>query len=291
MQQKPVILVTGKSGQLGSELLSIQISYPAFQWVFLDRKDLDLCHTVVVQEVFERYDPAFFINCAAYTAVDKAEEEQKEAATVNTDAVGIIAAACSQYNTELVHISTDYVFDGRGTEPYLPEDETEPINYYGQTKRLGEEKALDANKKTIIIRTSWVYSSYGKNFVKTMLRLMNEKSSISVVNDQIGAPTYARDLAVAIMDIITASVKHYGVYHFSNEGVITWFDFAKAIREITGLHCDIKPISTEGFPTPAARPKYAVLDKTSMKKDYGIIPRMWRDALTECLQQMERIAK
>lgn len=289
LSQKPAILVSGKNGQLGSELLGIHMSYPGYQFVFLDREDLDLASEEHIKAVFQQYKPAYFVNCAAYTAVDKAEEEQDIAARINTKAVETIAKACDIHDTVLIHISTDYVFDGQGTRPYLPEDPTDPINFYGLSKEQGEQKAMAANKETIILRTSWVYSSYGKNFVKTMLRLMGEREEIGVVNDQTGSPTYARDLALVIMEMITTKKRFYGIYHFSNEGVITWYDFALAIRDLSGLTCKVNPITSDAFPTPAKRPAYSVMDKSSLLKDYGIQPRQWETALKECLGYLQRL--
>ncbi|HTN36262.1 MAG TPA: dTDP-4-dehydrorhamnose reductase [Arachidicoccus sp.] len=287
--KKPTILVTGKNGQLGSELLGIHMSYPDFTFVFLDRESLDLSSETAIDAAFEKYRPAFFINCAAYTAVDKAEEEQNATAAINTTAVGIIARLSARFDTTLIQLSTDYVFDGQGTRPYLPADPTDPINFYGLSKQKGEEKAITQNPKSVVIRTSWVYSSYGKNFVKTMLRLMDERPEISVVDDQIGSPTYAKDLAVAIMAIVEAKKPHYGIYHFSNDGVITWYDFAKEIRDLAGLSCKINQVPSSAFPTPAKRPAYSVLDKTSLQKDYGIKLRNWKLALRECLGYLERL--
>jgi len=285
----PTILVTGKNGQLGSELMGIQMSYPGYRFVFLDRKDLDLSTLEGLSGLFEQYQPAFFVNAGAYTAVDKAESDKELAMSVNGIAPGKIAAICKQFGTKLIHVSTDYVFDGNGEYPYLPDHPTSPVNYYGQSKLQGEQAAMEANNASIIIRTAWVYSAYGNNFVKTMLRLMNERPSIGVVSDQFGAPTYARDLAIAIMDIIEKGAGHYGIYHFSNEGKITWWDFAVAIKEIAGLNCQVNPISTADFPTPAKRPAYSVLDKDKLKKDYDVQPRDWKAALKECMGYLERI--
>ncbi|GAB3362108.1 dTDP-4-dehydrorhamnose reductase [Arachidicoccus ginsenosidivorans] len=286
----PTIIVTGKNGQLGSELLDIHMSYPGYKFVFLDRNQLDLAKPEQFEAIFEQYKPAFFINAGAYTAVDKAETEKELAMAVNGIAPGKIATLCREYGAKLIHISTDYVFDGNGTAPYMPDQATHPLNYYGQTKLKGEESALAHNPGTIIIRTAWVYSAYGHNFVKTMLRLMSERPSINVVGDQYGAPTYARDLALAIMDIIGKGAAHQGIYHFSNEGKISWYDFARAIRDLAGLTCAVNEITTADFPTPAKRPAYSVLDKGSLIRDYGIQPRDWQVALKECLGYLQRLA-
>ena len=288
-EHTPTILITGKNGQLGSELLGIQMSYPGYRFVFLDRSALDLASLEGLSGLFEQYNPAFFINAGAYTAVDKAETDRALALSVNGTAPGKIAALCKEYGTKLIHISTDYVFDGDGQRPYLPDHPTSPVNYYGQSKLQGEKAALEENEATIIIRTAWVYSTYGHNFVKTMLRLMNERPSIGVVSDQYGAPTYARDLALAIMAIIEKGARHYGIYHFSNEGHITWWDFAVAIKEMAGLNCQVNPITTADFPTPAKRPAYSVLDKERLKEDYDIRPRDWKAALRECMGYLQRL--
>ena len=280
--------MTGKNGQLGSELLSLQLSYPDYKLVFLDRNDLDLSSLEGLSDLFEHYRPTFFVNAGAYTAVDKAESEKELALAVNGIAPGKIAALCQQFNTKLIHISTDYVFDGNGEHPYLTDHPTRPVNFYGLSKLQGEMAALKENEATIIIRTAWVYSAHGHNFVKTMLRLMNERPSIGVVSDQYGAPTYARDLALCIMDIIEKGADHYGIYHFTNEGKISWWDFAMAIKEMAGLSCQVNPITTAEFPTPAKRPAYSVLDKQRLKKDYGIIPRDWKVALKECMGYVQR---
>lgn len=289
MSALPTIIVTGKNGQLGSELLALHMSYPGYRFVFLDRNQLDFASLKELKALFETYRPDFFINAAAYTAVDKAETDKKLAMEVNGEAVGKIAKACYENGTRLIHISTDYVFDGQAKNPYQPDHCTSPVNFYGESKLKGEQLAMAGNKATIIIRTAWVYSAYGHNFVKTMLRLMSERPSIGVVSDQFGAPTYARDLAVAIMTIIEQGAQRTGIYHFSNAGKISWYDFACAIRDKTGLSCQINPITTADFPTPAKRPAYSVLDTSSLNRDYGVQPRGWQDALQECLGYLQRI--
>lgn len=291
MNTLPTILVTGKNGQLGSELLSIQMSYPGYKFVFLDKEALNLASmdNSVLNALFDTYRPSFFINAAAYTAVDKAQTEQELAMKINGEAPGLIASVCKTYHTKLIQISTDYVFDGNGSTPYKPNHPTSPVNFYGQSKLKGEQLAIQNNPATIIIRTAWVYSSYGHNFVKTMLRLMNERTSIGVVSDQIGAPTYARDLALAIMAVIEKGATHYGIFHFSNAGKISWYEFACAIRDIEGLNCAVNPISTSEFPTPAKRPSYSALDHSDFEVDYGIQTRDWKVALKECLGYLQRI--
>lgn len=286
---KPVILVTGSKGQLGSELQMLHFSYPKFQWVFVDIEEMDLTNKESIDAAFEKYKPAIVISCGAYTAVDKAEEQKEIAEKINATAVGMIADNCKKLDAMLIHISTDYVFDGEGKAPYKPYQKTDPLNQYGLTKRDGEVLAMSNNPKTVIIRTAWVYSSFGANFVKTMLRLMHERPEINVVNDQVGSPTYARDLAKAIIKIIVSENQKYGIYHFTNEGVISWYKFAEEIKNIVGASCVVHPISSSQFPTPAKRPSYSVLDKNSIVEDYGIELIDWKKSLRDCMQALAPI--
>lgn len=285
---KPTIIVTGSNGQLGSELKDLSVSLPDFEWIFTTRENLNLAKEEDIQKLFEQYQPAWFVNCAAYTLVDKAESEKEESLAANAVAPGIIARECAKNGTKLIHVSTDYVFHGDGTKPYQPEDLTNPVNFYGETKLQGEQNALSNNPETIIIRTSWVYSSYGKNFVKTMRNLMASRSDLNVVADQKGTPTYAKDLAQAIISIIQSSKQTWGVYHFSNVGEITWFDFAEAIRDISSLDCNVHPIPTTDFPTPAKRPAYSVLDKSKIEENYAVVLRDWKESLTECIGILDK---
>jgi dTDP-4-dehydrorhamnose reductase len=285
------ILVSGKNGQLGKELQDISAADANNQYVFFDREELNIADETALENAFEKYQPSFFINCAAYTTVDKAETEQEQAYKINAEAVGNIAKQCHQFNTTLIHVSTDYVFDGKGTEPYKSDDKTDPVNYYGYTKWLGEQLAINNNPNTIIIRTSWVYSKYGNNFVKTMLRLMKERKEINVVNDQLGSPTYAKDLAEAIIEIIsgqrsTVNGQPFGIYHFSNDGIISWYDFAVAIKEIKQLDCIVNPIPTSSYPTPAKRPAYSGLDKSKIANTFKIQLKDWKESLNECLKEL-----
>lgn len=289
--QKPTIIVSGKNGQLGNELRDVSVLFPQFQYRFFGKDDLDITNSSTVETIFKKYKPSYFVNAAAYTAVDKAETEQEAAYLTNAEAAGIVAKACNSYNTLLIHISTDYVFDGTNTIPYKEDNATKPINYYGFSKWMGEQLALENNPATIIIRTSWVYSVYGHNFVKTMLRLMKERNDINVVNDQTGSPTYAKDLAEAILQIIAncqLSIAHFsrGVYNFSNEGIISWYDFACAIKEIKNFSCNVHPITAAQYSTPAKRPAYSVLDKEKIQKTYGIILKHWKQSLEECLGKL-----
>ncbi len=292
--QKQRIFISGKNGQLGQALQKIYKSFPEFEMLFFSREELDITNTGKIQQLFTQYLPTCFINCAAYTGVDKAETDREKAFNINALAVGNIAALCKQFNCLLIHISTDYVFDGKGMEPYKEDDVTNPVNYYGFTKREGERLAFENNARSIIIRTSWVYSPYGSNFVKTMVRLMRERKEISVVSDQFGCPTYAADLALAIMLIVkkmlydntSKTPVHFPqVYHFSNSGAITWFEFAEEIKKITGSDCIIKSINTSAYPTPAKRPGYSVLDCNKIVSQFQIEKKNWKLGLVTCLSE------
>lgn len=283
---KHSILVTGSGGQLGSELADLHGNYPSYEFIFFSRNEFPIDSIESSTEIFEKYQPAYLINCAAYTAVDKAETETSMADDINGKAVGDLASLCMKFGTRFIHISTDYVFNGTATTPLKESDPVDPVNAYGRGKLLGEELALKNDPESIIIRTSWVYSHYGKNFVKTMLRLMGDKESISVVADQLGSPTYAADLAEAIMSIIKSGKWVAGIYHFSNDGHISWHDFATEIRDQIGSSCQVKAISTHEFPTPAKRPAYSVLDKTKITETYNIELKNWKDSLHTCLQKL-----
>ncbi len=277
------ILVTGANGQLGKEFRVIADQYPGFTFLFLSREDLAIHHFELVGNFFRSYQPDICINCAAYTAVDKAESEKDLAYLVNAESTGVLAAVCKEFGTKLVHISTDYVFNGNGQEPYTEEDPADPQSVYGASKREGEVLALKNNPQTMIFRTSWVYSVYGKNFVKTMIRLMNEKTSVSVVNDQWGSPTYAADLAKCLMDILASEKFVPGIYHYSNDGIINWFLFAEAIRELSGSSCSVNPIPSSAYPTPAKRPAYSVMSMDKLKKVFNIETEPWKKRLQTCL--------
>ena len=286
MSGKPKILVTGSNGQLGKELQELASSYSQFEFVFVSKEDMPIHNFELVRIFFNSVKPAYCINCAAYTAVDKAESEKELAFQINGEAVGVLAAVCKEHQTKFIHISTDYVFNGEGDYPYTENFPTDPINTYGASKLEGEKQALQLNPDCIIIRTSWVYSSFGKNFVKTMIRLMNEKDSISVVNDQIGSPTYAADLAETILKIIDNWKP--GIYNFSNEGIISWFEFAEEIKKIIKCPCDVKPIPTSSYPTPAKRPAYSVLDKTKIQETFGIQLKDWKESLDTCIEKIKK---
>jgi dTDP-4-dehydrorhamnose reductase len=285
------ILVTGSNGQLGSELRELASSWPQYQFIFLTREQMPVNDVAVIKKTFEEYHPAYLINCAAYTAVDQAESEKELANEINGIAVGDLAATCKMYDAKFIHISTDYVFNGNATNPLREADEVDPVNAYGASKLLGEQLALQNNPDSIIIRTSWVYSFYGKNFVKTMMRLMNEKESIGVVNDQVGSPTYAADLAEAIMQIISSNKWQGGIYNYSNEGVITWFDFANEIKNLISSNCVVNALTSEQFPTPAKRPKYSVLDKSKIQRTFSVQLKDWKDSLKVCVDKLKSASK
>lgn len=286
MYTKPSILITGADGQLGSEFRELASSFPAFNFIFLSRAELSIDDPASVKKAMVVHQPQYCINCAAYTAVDRAETDKDMAYAINAEAAGTLAAACRESQTLFIHISTDYVFAGTATSPYREDEATEPLNVYGASKLEGERRIVLLNPDALIIRTSWVYSIYGRNFVKTMLRLISERKEISVVNDQFGSPTSAADLAAAIMQIIQSRQWDAGTYHFSNAGEISWFDFATAIRDITGSSCRINPITTADYPTPAQRPGYSVLDTTKITAVFGIQPPYWKDSLQRCLARM-----
>lgn len=264
------ILVTGANGQLGSEFSVLSNSYPEFEWVFADRTKITLDNLELLRVQLNEIKPDFIFNCGAYTAVDKAETEKDLAFTINHLAVELIAKYTFENNIRLIHISTDYVFDGSSSSSLNEEADTNPINVYGESKLAGELACLKENPNSIIIRTSWVYSKFGNNFVKTMQRLMQERDEINVVNDQIGSPTYAADLAQAIIDILGSSNWIPGIYNYSNEGEISWYEFALSIKELGGYNCKVGGIPSSSYPTPAKRPKFSLLDKKKIKEIYNL---------------------
>jgi len=284
------ILVTGANGQVGSELKTLSTLYP-YEMTFIDRSVVDMYNTNALETYLtdNRFD--VIINCAAYTAVDRAESESELADTINHKAVEMLAGFTKERGMKLIHISTDYVFNGRHYRPYIENDFTEPQGVYGKTKYDGEKAILSvASANTIIIRTSWVYSSFGNNFVKTMLRLGKERDILGVIFDQVGTPTYARDLAQAILDILPQIKNNTPeIYHYSNEGVASWYDFAHAIFELSNVECTVNPITTDQYPTPAVRPHYSLLNKSKFKNDFGITIPYWRDSLKECLKTLGEI--
>lgn len=285
---KPVILLTGQNGQLGNELKVLSANYLQYDYFFTNVAGLDITNEQKVNDFFDEYKPAICINAAAYTAVDKAETERELALKINAEAVGNLAANCNKFNSKFIHISTDYVFDGTASVPYTEDYPVKPVNFYGESKLRGEEIALKKNPSTVIIRTSWVYSFFGSNFVKTMLRLMKERETISVINDQFGSPTYAADLAAAIMQIAAQPAERAGIYHYSNNGIISWYDFAVAIKELAGLACNVKPVDTSGYPTPAKRPAYSVMNKQKIQSTFGIQIKDWKESLQKCIYLLQQ---
>jgi dTDP-4-dehydrorhamnose reductase len=280
------IIVTGANGQLGRELHELAQTFTDFDFRFLPKDELPIYDFEAVEAAIESVQPDFLINCAAYTAVDKAESDKEQAFLVNSAATAILAAACYQHRTKFIHISTDYVFDGSSPEPYKEDAKTNPINTYGASKLEGELLCMQNNPDAIIIRTAWVYSAFGNNFVKTMLRLMKERDTLNVVSDQVGAPTYAADLASAIMHIISGGKWTPGIYHYSNKGRISWFDFAVAIRDAAKLNCSVQPIGTEQYPTPARRPAYSLLDTHKIRETFGLNIPEWKASLELCLTRL-----
>ena len=280
------ILITGANGQLGNEMRVLSAEYPEYAYFFTDVAELDICDEQAVMEFVQANDIHVIVNCAAYTAVDKAEENVELCTKLNADAVGYLAKAAEACGAEFIQISTDYVFDGTAHVPYRESASTCPNSVYGHTKLAGEQNALTRCSRSMVIRTAWLYSTFGNNFVKTMIRLGHERDSLGVIFDQVGTPTYARDLARAIFVAIRQGVVP-GVYHFSNEGVCSWYDFTKAIHRLAGItHCKVKPLHTEEYPTLAKRPHYSVLDKTKIKKIYNTEVPYWEDSLKECIDAL-----
>lgn len=288
------ILVTGKAGQLGQSIQKLAQQYPQFDFQFVGRDELDLSQPEQVKKTLSNYQFDALINCAAYTAVDKAEAEQELADAINHRSVGKLAQVAKDNNAMLIHISTDYVFNGQNYKPYQECDAVEPVNVYGNSKLKGEQAIHAASPSALIVRTSWVYSEFGHNFVKTMLKLGQERDQLNIIVDQVGSPTYATDLAAAILDSIchaepeVESAHPVQTYHFSNEGVCSWYDFAKAIFELKEIDCAVNPIGTQDYPTPAKRPHYSVMDKTNIKQAFRISIPYWKDSLAVCLKTLEK---
>lgn len=285
------ILITGAYGQLGNEINCLTKEFQDWQFLFTDVDTLDITNESELEDWFQNNKPDFIINCAAYTAVDKAETDIETAEKVNSLAPKLLAKQAKKFGTKLIHISTDYVFDGEAFTPYSEDDHVNPKSVYGKTKLWGEQNCFEENPDTIVIRTSWLYSAFGNNFVKTMLRLGKERGQLNVVFDQVGTPTYAADLASAILEIIAITVKNPekfvpGIYHYSNEGVASWYDFAKAIFEVSGVSCNVSPVLSNQFPTAAKRPNYSVLDKSKIKNTFGITVPYWRDSLKNCVERL-----
>lgn len=286
------ILVTGSNGQLGSEIKDLVLNYKKFNFFFKDLPELNISNSNQIDVFFFENKINTVINCAAYTAVDKAEGDEILAEKVNSEGVLNLVNALEKVNGKLIHISTDYVFDGNTFSPYEEIDEVNPIGIYGKTKRRGELAVINSDIDGIVIRTSWLYSAYGNNFVKTMLKLGNEKDELGVIFDQVGTPTNASDLAKTCLNILSdessANISTKGkIYHYSNEGVISWYDFARAIMELGSLDCKIRPIETKHYPTIAKRPHYSVLNKSKIKTDFNIEIPYWRDSLEKCIEKLK----
>lgn len=273
------ILVTGSNGQLANCIKDIEANYKGFKFIYTSASDLDITNSAQVDSFFKTNPIDFCVNCAAYTAVDKAETDSDNAYNVNVIGAKNLALACNTHNVTLLHVSTDFVFDGKNTNPYLETDQTNPLGVYGSTKLEGEKAISTLLEKYYIIRTSWLYSEHGNNFMKTMLRLAEDRDELSVVADQIGSPTYATDLAITLLKIISSNNKNYGIYNYSNEGEVSWYDFAKAIFQISGLKIKVNPIKTEAYPTPAQRPQFSVLDKSKIKQALQIEIPYWKESL------------
>ena len=278
------VLITGANGQLGNEMRVVAKQYTEVDFVFTDVEGLNICNADEVDSFVKNILPDYIVNCAAYTAVDKAETDIDLCRAINCDAVKNLGIAAQKYKAKVIHVSTDYVFDGTSNTPYTETMPTNPQTIYGKTKLEGEKALLSVCNTSFIIRTSWLYSSFGNNFVKTMLRLGNERDSINVVFDQVGTPTYAADLANAIWEIITSKSTDYGVYHFSNEGVCSWYDFTTAIFRLTNTNCQVFPIESSEYPTKTPRPLYSVLNKRKIKSTFAVSIPHWEVSLQKCLQ-------
>ena len=280
------ILITGCNGQLGNEMQLLEKSYPQHTYFNTDVAELDITNQHAIETFVREHQIDGIVNCAAYTAVDKAEDNEALCQKLNAEAPAFLAHAIGQRGGWIIQISTDYVFDGTNHTPYTEDDDTCPNSVYGKTKLVGEFNVQKLCEKSMIIRTAWLYSTFGNNFVKTMIRLGNEKPELGVIFDQIGTPTYARDLARVVMTAIEQGIVP-GIYHFANEGVISWYDFAKAIHRLAGINtCHVRPLHTAEYPTPAKRPHYSVLDKTKMKKTYGIEIPYWEESLKDCIDRL-----
>ena len=282
------ILVFGGNSQLANCIKKLETNFPQFNIIFLSSSEADISKLQILKTTFEKYTPDIVINCAAYTAVDLAESEKERANLINAQSAVLLAITCKKYKSLLIHISTDFVFGGNKAVPLNETDETAPINVYGQSKLDGEKGIIENAERYIILRTSWLYSEYGNNFVKTMLKLGKERKNLGVVLDQIGTPTYAMDLANAILEISASNQQSFGVYHYSNEGVASWFDFAHVIFKFAKLNVTVLPLSTAQFPTKAVRPAFSVMDKSKIKNTFGLKIPYWQDSLENCLKIIEK---
>jgi len=277
------VLVTGSKGQLGNEVQVLAPSYSQFEFIFTDVEELDICDRKAVENYFAKRKIDVLLNCAAYTAVDKAEEDVELCYRINEKAVGILGEIAAEYGTRVVHVSTDYVFDGTSYRPYTEDMPVCPATVYGKSKLAGEQLLMDACPAAVIVRTSWLYSSFGNNFVKTMIRLGKERDTLNVIFDQVGTPTYAADLADTLLQIISADKFVPGIYHYSNEGVCSWYDFTISIHKMAGINCRVLPIESKDYPAKTPRPHYSVLNKNKIKSNYNIQISHWEDGLRRCM--------
>ena len=288
MSYQAKILVTGSSGQVGSELKFIAAHYPDYSFAFKSRAELDISDEKAVIRCFETEKPDYCLNCAAYTAVDRAESDEQQAYLINATAVQYLAKSCQKHQTVLLHLSSDYVYHNRLNRPIRETDKPAPKSVYASSKLTGDRLALAHNQHSIIIRCSWIYSSFGHNFLKTMLRLGKERDKLNIVYDQVGVPAYARDIARLLLEMIAVmekeNRKYRGVYHYAPSGVTCWYDYAKTIFELAGINCEVRPIPTRDYPTPAARPHYSLLNCEKIVKDFKITIPYWRDSVKACLQ-------
>lgn len=282
------VLITGANGQLGNSIRSIQADYPDLRFDYTDVEDLDITSMPALEAYFHSHPTDYVVNCAAYTAVDKAEEEVETAKLINETAVVNLAQCADKFNFTLIHISTDYVFSGDHHRPYTEKDRPDPKSVYAHTKHAGEFAVINYCRQGIVLRTSWLYSEYGNNFVKTIRRLAGEKDELRIICDQVGTPTYAGDLARAILTVIGRKYREKGIFHFSNEGVASWYDLAVATVQLSNLECHIVPIPTEEYPLPAKRPYYSLMNKRKFRDTFGYEIPFWRDSLEKCIQNIEK---
>ncbi|WP_417291558.1 dTDP-4-dehydrorhamnose reductase [Corallibacter sp.] len=280
------VLITGSNGQLATCIKDLEKQHPNLSFIYTNSSQLDLTNQEAINSFFETNKIDWCINCAAYTAVDKAETDTENAFKVNEQGPKHLALVCDKHNAKLIHVSTDFVFDGSKSSPYNEEDQTKPLGVYGASKLQGELAIKDVMNAFFIVRTSWLYSEHGNNFMKTMLRLAKTNKELNIVADQVGTPTYAKDLAGALLSIITSNSNKYGVYHYSNEGVTSWYDFAKAIFDISEIEIKVNPIPSNEFPTPAKRPSYSVLDKQKIKENLNIETLYWRERLKKAIESL-----
>ncbi len=282
------ILITGSHGQLGNEMQQAANRFPAFNYIYTDVEELDICDKAVLNAFIKANHVNIIVNCAAYTAVDKAEDDVELCYKINSDAVRNIGEVANENGLKVVHISTDYVFDGTNYLPYSEDQAVCPATVYGKSKLAGEQALFESCKQAVILRTAWLYSSFGNNFVKTMMKLGTERDSLNVIFDQVGTPTYAADLADAILNIISHESFVPGIYHFSDEGVCSWYDFTKTIHRIAGITCDVHPIETKDYPARTPRPHYSVLNKAIIKSTYGIVIPYWEESLERCIKILKQ---